>query len=200
MAAPDKAEVKAETRTMPRFDFVIEFNDGHNRNLMWTPEKTSMRGGWSRSVLANVSTDDNFADMPDLPGQCLKLHSGERTLKIYDPLGLEANAALLAKAAKVNEVCFGTKPGPAPTIEKRNLSDDQIKSNAYWARRMLDMGQVILRHGRIPEMREIEAMPGEVPIGIFNNKASALKEPRPPYQSPSTHNEDGAEIGKPVYA
>ena len=160
----------------PSVMFVAEFGDAKNRNFLWNIDQRELRGRWKKSNLPrNSSFDERFAGMPDIPGMVLSLKSDQRRARFYDPLGRPENKNILELAKKVCLETFGTKRGPAADIAFDHMTDDDIKSFCYWARRFLDMEQLTVVNGTVPKMDEIRTFPGKVLFSGFDSDSETMR-------------------------
>ncbi len=161
-------------KSMPPFDFTIEFGDDRNRNFLWPLDQRKLRGRWTRNNLPGVTFEGapEFSNMPDLPGLRLRVNSVKRASVIFDPLENDSDPKvrkLLAKATTIVEVSFGTRCAPEVSVKLSDMNDDELRSHAYWARRFLDNRQCVEVAGQVPEMKQIEEMPGLIKFQVHDN-------------------------------
>jgi len=160
-------EKQAPSDAPPKpFEFVVEFGDQKNSNFMWPLDQRVLRGRWTRNNLPGVTHEGapEFGSLPDIPGMRLALSSVKKSAKFFDVLENENEdpriAAVLEKAQRVLNAVFSIKFGPEIPIILKDLSENELKSHAYWVRRMFDNRSVLIISGRIPEIDEIVSMPG----------------------------------------
>lgn len=180
--AAETATVKPGNGGAPagRFAFTVEMGDSKNRCMVWPLDQRNLRGRWRRDNIAGVTTDDRFALMPDLPGHCITMDAAKKAAIIFDPLSDPKNERILKKAQAVAEAIWGTKCAGDQAVRNDDMSDDEVKTWAYWVRRYLDARQCRVVRGTVPEMAEILALPGRVAHHNFDQGSAAKDKQEPP--------------------
>jgi hypothetical protein len=167
--------------------FVVEFATVNNNGTLCPITKKLHRGRWTMNNIKSRVPDDRFARMPDLPGIQILFDGRGRKVQILDPLVTDKYAEVLALAQDVMQQ-FGWPDEPEETDTRTEQTNDQLKEWVYWARRWLDAEQVEVVQGNVPEMSEVEALPGRVEHNNFdlslNKESFPDAKKRPPYKAP----------------
>lgn len=164
-------------RAAPPVAFAIEVFGSKNESIFWPPSSEALRGRFSwQNVSSGRPEEDAITAMPDLPGVVLTVNSAKRLIKKSDPLNDPANARLLARAQKVGKSsrAVGKKMVPDKTVSREDVSDDELKTAAYWARRLLDVNLVRVIGGVVPDIDAIKAMPGMVNLQTSDTRAGVV--------------------------
>lgn len=168
--------------------FVIEFASDQNNETLCPITRRKYRGRWTGSNVKNRVPDDRFARMPDMPGHQIAFDGPGRRLEIVDPMGFPDNRDILREAKSVYKEMNWQEPEPSETRTVQLKTDDLFKTWLYWVRRWLDNSQAVVVRGRVPEMAEIELLPGRVEHNQFDASPKRDKFPdptdRPAYEAP----------------
>ena len=167
---------------------VVEFSTVSNNSTLCPITRRLYRGAWKNNHLRGRLADEKFSRMPDLPGIQIAIDGQRRIVQIIDPLTTEKYSDVLRAAQEVLEN-LGWGDEPEETDTRENQSDDQLREWVYWCRRWLDTEQVEVVAGQVPEMREIDQLPGRVRFNQFDmspNGKDLYPDPkdRPPYAAP----------------
>lgn len=147
-------------------EFIAEVDDGNGGrlNLQCRPRVGKLvRGRFDRSKMnVNIVGRDLASLPPVIPGIMIVVKGGERRVTLVDPLSWKANLAIKDRLAKAIKDYSGQDQGPDRQYDFADLQDDDFVSWLYWMRRHLDAKQIVVHRGRVPEMREIRALPGRI--------------------------------------
>lgn len=186
---PEGGETRNEARGEPRarVKFMIEVGDDRNRSVMFPPlGQRILRGRWRMSNNRGQNPDEDFVEMPDLPGMMIAVDetSREAVIRVFDPLGLEKNKTVLEKAKRIVKSKFNVRCGPDRNFKVATPPADQLKNFLYWCRRLVDNGTAEVVQGDIPSMEAITARPGRIQFEVYDQKAGKVRQRDPlPYVS-----------------
>lgn len=151
----EKQETKPELK-MPVVKFAIEIDNHRNQSVQWYPDGRQLRGRWENARIPRGNQIGyDMRDMPDIPGIVIEVDTVKRTIRRYDPLRLERHKDLLAKIQDVHKRYWNENVGPEVTFKAEKASDDELKTWIYWARRVLDCENCVVRVGSVPTMDDI---------------------------------------------
>lgn len=170
---PPKQDSLAPFR--PIGEVVIEIGDSRNRNVLYPPTATQLRGAWKKANLIGITMDVRMTQMPDLPGLYVVLDCKRARLMVVDPLSAPENKSLLVQASAVHKDVFRVPAGPEQDKVENDLNDTRLKTNLYWMRRLVDNGQARVVKGELPAMDDIETLPGYTRAEAWNSSARARK-------------------------
>jgi len=161
--------------------FSAEFVTGQNNQLLCPLTRRVYRGRWDPTAIKNRVPDDRFASFPTVPGHVLVFSGATRLVTVKDPLAERPLAGVLKQAQAAVVAMNWPKPDPTPERVYKGLPDGRLKEWCYWVRRWLDAGQVAVLSGTVPEMAEVERLPGQIERNLFDSSA---KRERFPAESP----------------
>jgi hypothetical protein len=154
-------------------EVVIELGGARNENVHYGPLRKTLRGAWNRYHLPPGTTaieGSGVLNIESVPGMYLCLDVAGRTLRVVDPLALRDFAHLLPL---INQNVSGGakdwKPVPSERYEK--LSDDQLATQVYWFRRLVETGLA-----RIAQLNgDWPSVAGRERVDWFNTNPQAKK-------------------------
>lgn len=173
----DEQNKKAKPVMFPAILFLAEFGNHLNQNFTWPHEQIHIRGRWAKNnYLPNQTVDPLFSGMPDIPGLILEYDSSKRCARIFDPLSSEKSKELLGRINEVHKAKFGVMIKPEQDRVFDQMSNDELKTFAYFARRLFDNGSfsTVIR-GPIPEMQLIRGLPGQCSFHNFDQGAEVVR-------------------------
>ena len=160
------------SRPLPE-DVVLEVGDSRNRNLMWPLTQDVLRGWWKMLNLIGAEVTEEFTQrVPDLPGIRIEISATKKMARIFDPLATVEHASTLVRLNSVakHSTIFGfSLVEPEKTREFQLLSQTDLKTWLYWARRVVDAKHAVIVSGKLGTLAEIEALPGKTRIGLGNS-------------------------------
>jgi hypothetical protein len=153
------------------------FKGARNRDVLFPPAKTKLRGHWSRNCLTpSEASGESLGQMPaEIPGICIAIDVSRHTVKIFDPLGLPNNKRLLEDLIIQMKAFDGSRPKPWDTKEYKDQSPTQMKTALWWSARLVQASAARVVGGEMPPMKVIEGLPGKTRIELYNNSANAVK-------------------------
>lgn len=146
-----------------------------------------VRGRWKGEAVRKIGGAEAMATVSDLPGMMLYFDSSKRAYVIYDPLNQPKNKEQQKKHSEQIAAVYMVKSGPEREYFCENMSPNAMKTVCYMARRLFDNNQLIVHNGVIPEVEDIERMPGTIEFnqshlnpGLQGIRIESLKNYRTP--------------------
>ena len=185
MAEENKNQAAAKSQFTDADRFRVEIADDKNRRVMWPLDNKLLRGRILQGQF-NGQPDERFASMPDLPGIIIEVDPAKKTISYLDPLNFKSNKELLRKAQSVMREFTGERYGPEAD-RVRPASPDELKTAAFFCRRLLDNKTCIERSGKVPEMEVLMKWPGRCGANLFSESTveSKYRKPDAAYVKPS---------------
>ncbi len=163
-------------------EIVIEVGDNHNRNPVFAPTQTFLRGRFLKSNLHHSVFNEYVENLPDLPGHRILIDPRRRYGLIFDPLSRDEFRAQLQDAQKRlrGQSVSTAGPvnvtyGPDQDYKFERMKDSEIKTWIFYMRRLVDAQSAWVVSGNLPQLEEIKSLPGKTRIEIFNSSAKARK-------------------------
>lgn len=137
----DNPPLRPEKLAVPPGLYGVEIKLPHNRNFIFGPTKTRMRGRYESAAVAGFNTAEAlgklFRTFPVIRGMCIEVNTADRTLRIYDPYreteqGRREWKQLSELIAAVPVVgSMHMEPQEEYLIEGESVTDDKIKDWMY---------------------------------------------------------------------
>lgn len=149
-AVPPGSGAALFTQRVQHYSWAFELAGPQNEQMMCPLDHHSCRGRWSRKNLLGQTAAQEFASAPDLPGLCFVVHTGKRTIRRFDPLAQEQNAPVLKLAQRIFGGVMGVKYEPERPRTLENVSDNVLKTMAFWFYKLVLSNRVNLLVGTVP--------------------------------------------------
>jgi len=155
--------------------FTVEFGDLYCRNHTINCFRLRVRGAWSVTRLhqrgiGGRDIGSAMANMPDIPGQRLRVDPRAMRATVTDPLA--DNPELLERvngvSQKVRAFWKGVPFKPVPPAEL-TLTDDQLVTLLLELHRKREAGQIVVVEGRLPSLETIGKMDGRELFDPWNS-------------------------------
>jgi hypothetical protein len=165
----------------------IEFGTARNGYVGHGLTLASLRGAWRMENLLpdeahSIESDPGTAPgLPKyIPGMRQRIDFQRRTVRTWDPLGDPEFASVLEGIIRarrrgrgglfINEVV-----GPCKETILQDLNDTGLKSHLFWCFRHVSDKLAVVIEGRLPDLREIECLPGRTRINVTDNRPHAIR-------------------------
>jgi hypothetical protein len=147
----------------------IEVATPQNGNLLWKPTARVLRGRFDKANIPYSQLPEHFAQWPVLPGLYIRIDARRRTAEIVDPMSLPEHAELLKRFnfLQKGQSAFRVESGPEEPQRFEGMTDTQLKTWLYNARRAVDASFAVVRSGNLPTLEEIARLPGKTAMAQF---------------------------------
>lgn len=151
----------------PRVEsFTVEFGDLHCRNHTINCFRLRVRGAWSVTRLhqrgiGGRDIGSAMANMPDIPGQRLRVDPRAMRATVFDPLADQPDLLdrINAVAQKARAFWKGVPFKAVPPVEL-GLTDDLLVTLLMELQRKRDAGNIVVVEGRLPSVETIQKLAG----------------------------------------
>ena len=152
------------------YAFAFELTGARNENMLCPLDHHVCRGRWDRKYLIGQTPDEQFQEMPIIPGLVFIINTKKKEVRRFDPLVLPQNAQLLKLAQKTGAAIFGTIFTPERQRTWKDCDDGFLKSAVWWWWKLMGMKRAnIVKGTHYPKsVDDIKAMPGFVRGEVFN--------------------------------
>jgi len=143
--------------------FVVEFDDGHNRQMSIGTLGLVVRGRWSNANV-RIGGENKMGGMRDVPGLCLRVSPRECTVDFIDPLADNQELRRNIQFHRANAMLASDDAGVAPSRmhgETKELTVHHMKTLLIELQGRLAANEIKVVEGRFPSKQQIDALPGD---------------------------------------
>lgn len=165
---------------------IIELAGPHCETIMFGPTgEARLRGRWTHAITAGKSVHESLAALHAaapggvIPGLCLGIDPRERRVRRFDPMhptdgtadGKACWAAIEPILKRYAENFAAMKPWNS--IARENVSDDELKTWIFYARKLIDEGLAVHASGpQLPSLEDCKKLPGAVIVKTWMGGAT----------------------------
>jgi hypothetical protein len=131
----------------------IEVRNKMNAGLHWKPTQTTLRGALDFRATGDPEFFALSMKLPDgVPGQCIRLDTGERRAVIYDPLNLPEHESTRNRLEQTIKAASPLS-GRLKFAESQDFKEVDLPTWVYWLKRAVEAGYAVVLSGNLDAVK-----------------------------------------------